>query len=104
MSRSIGIWVTMRNCLPSTVTDFFSFCPKIKVKYLKAYVFVFCFHKGECRKKILAQIKLDEAIMGCSHTNALSFYVTKTVMVGPRWFWSDQIDSDLTIMAWSRPK
>ena len=22
-------------------------------------------------------------------TNALSFYVTKTVLVGPKWFWSD---------------
>ena len=28
--------------------------------------------------------------------NALSFYVTKTVLVGPKWFWSDQIDLDLT--------
>ena len=37
-------------------------------------------------------------------TNALSFYVTKTVLVGPKWFWSDQIDLDLTIMIWSRPK
>ena len=37
-------------------------------------------------------------------TNALSFYVTKTVLVGPKWFWSDQIDLDLTIMIWSQPK
>ena len=36
--------------------------------------------------------------------NALSFYVTKTVLVGPKWFWSDQIDLDLTIMIWSWPK
>ena len=36
--------------------------------------------------------------------HALSFYVTKTVLVGPKWFWSDQIDLDLTIMIWSRPK
>ena len=35
---------------------------------------------------------------------ALSFYVTKTVLVGPKWFWSDQIDLDLTIIIWSRPK
>ena len=35
---------------------------------------------------------------------ALSFYVTKTVLVCPKWFWSDQIDLDLTIMIWSRPK
>ena len=34
----------------------------------------------------------------------LSFYVTKTVLIGPKWFWSDQIDLDLTIMIWSRPK
>ena len=27
----------------------------------------------------------------------MSFYVTKTVLVGPKWFWSDQIDLDLTI-------
>ena len=37
-------------------------------------------------------------------TLALSFYVTKTVLVGPKWFWSDQIDLDLTIMIWSQPK
>ena len=35
---------------------------------------------------------------------ALSFYVTKTVLVGPKWVWSDQIDLDLTIMIWSGPK
>ena len=42
----------------------------------------------------------------CNQGNsyALSFYVTKTVLVGPKWFWSDQIDLDLTIMIWSRPK
>ena len=34
-------------------------------------------------------------------TNATSFYVTKTVLVGPKWFWFDQIDLDLTIMIWS---
>ena len=37
------------------------------------------------------------------HPNALSFYVTKTVLVGPKWFWSDQIDLDMTIMIWSQP-
>jgi hypothetical protein len=36
--------------------------------------------------------------------NASSFYVIKTVLVGPKWFWSDQIDLDLTIMVWFRPK
>ena len=35
---------------------------------------------------------------------ALFFYVTKTVLVGPKWFWSDQIDLDLTLMIWSWPK
>ena len=35
----------------------------------------------------------------CSY--ALSFYVTKTVLVGPKWFWSDQINLDLTIKIWS---
>ena len=34
----------------------------------------------------------------------MSFYVTKTVLVGPKWFWFDQIDLDLTIMIWLRPK
>ena len=34
----------------------------------------------------------------------LSFYVTKTVLVGPKWFWSDQIDLGFTIMIWSQPK
>ena len=28
---------------------------------------------------------------------ALSFYVTKTVLVGPKLFWSDQIDLDFAI-------
>ena len=37
-------------------------------------------------------------------SNALSFYVTKTVLVGPKLFWYDQIDLDLTIMIWSQPK
>ena len=32
---------------------------------------------------------------------ALSFYVTKTVLVGPKRFWFDQIDLDMTIMIWS---
>ena len=36
--------------------------------------------------------------------HALSFYVTKAVLVGPKWFWSNQIDLDLTLMIWSRPK
>ena len=34
----------------------------------------------------------------------MSFYVTKTVLVGPKWFWSDQIDLDLPIMISSWPK
>ena len=34
---------------------------------------------------------------------ALSFYAIKTVLVGPKLFWSNQIDLDLTIMIWSRP-
>ena len=34
----------------------------------------------------------------------LSFYVTKTFLVGPKWFWSDQIDLDLPIMISSWPK
>ena len=37
-------------------------------------------------------------------SNALSFYVNKTVLVGPEWFWSDQFNLDLTIIIWSRPK
>ena len=37
-------------------------------------------------------------------SDALSFYVTKTVLVGPKLFWSEQIDLDLTIMIWSQPK
>ena len=40
----------------------------------------------------------------CDNSNALSFYVTKTILVGPKWFWSYQIDLDLTIMIWSWPK
>ena len=39
-----------------------------------------------------------------TNSSALSFYVTKTVLVGTKWFWSDQIDLDLTIMIWSQPK
>ena len=44
------------------------------------------------------------AFRGMHNTYALSFYVTKTVLVGPKWFWSEQIDLDLTIIIWSRPK
>ena len=33
-------------------------------------------------------------------SNALSFYVTKTVLVSPKWFWSDQIDLDPTNSFW----
>ena len=36
--------------------------------------------------------------------DALSFYVTKTILVGPKWFWSDQVDLDLSIMIWSQSK
>ena len=46
---------------------------------------------------------------GCLDITALSFYVTKTVLVGPKWFWSDQFGLDLnnlvrTKMKWSGPK
>ena len=41
----------------------------------------------------------------CSmYSYALSFYVTKTVLVGTKWFWSDQIDLVLTTMIWSWPE
>ena len=43
-------------------------------------------------------------VWGILISYALSFYVTKTVLVGPKWFWFNQIDFDLTIMIWSRPK
>ena len=37
-------------------------------------------------------------------SNALSFYVTKTVLVGPKWFWSDQQNEMVTTkMNWSGP-
>ena len=50
-------------------------------------------------------LKLDLMLnLPFQHSIALSFYVTKTVFVGPKWFWSDQIDLDLTLMIWSRPK
>ena len=35
---------------------------------------------------------------------ALSFYVTKTVLVGPNWFGLDHNDLVSTKMKWSRPK
>jgi hypothetical protein len=41
---------------------------------------------------------------GTRANSSPAFYVTKTVLVDPKWFWSDQIDLDLTIMIWSRPK
>ena len=37
-------------------------------------------------------------------TTDLSFYVTKTVLVGPKWFWSDHNDLVMTKKKWSRPK
>ena len=68
-----------------------------------------------CKEKIYSIISyisnntillLDSFWLICIYllTNALSFYVTKTVLVSPKWFWSYQIDLDLTIMIWSRPK
>ena len=55
--------------------------------------------KAEGRSGYLVEIQCV-----LNKTYALSFYVTKTVLVGPKWFWSDQIDLDLTLMIWSRPK
>ena len=43
MSRSIGIWVTMRNCLPCTVAEISSFCPNIKVKFLQVLEYLFVY-------------------------------------------------------------
>ena len=57
----------------------------------------FCY-RGKQRNR-----KISDTGMG-SLIYVLSFYVTKTVLVGPKWFWSDQIDLDLTIMIWSGPK
>ena len=33
-----------------------------------------------------------------------TYALSKTVLVSPKWFWSDQIGLDLTKMKWSRPK
>ena len=65
------------------------------------------FHILWRQHKIIISRIVNEAIgyfLKFIHMYALSFYLTKTVFVGPKWFWSDQIDLDLTIMIWSRPK
>ena len=70
---------------------------------------------GRKRKHLRAKKKKKTTTGDTSHSwakqkkippeiNALSFYVTKTDLVGSKWFWSDQIDLDLTIMIWSQPK
>ena len=58
------------------------------------------FDKKETLVKIL-HCKFDICSL---QTTALSFYVTKTVLVGPKRFWSDQIDLDLIIMILSQQK
>ena len=45
--------------------------------------------------------ELPNFFKNCHVSNALSFYVTKTVLVGTKWCWSNQIDLDLTIMIWT---
>ena len=51
---------------------------------------------GIATRKLTSELK--------SFLITLSFYETKKNLVGPKWFWSDQIDLDLTIMIWSQPK
>ena len=46
----------------------------------------------------------SNTILHRQYINALSFYVTKTVLVGPKRFWSDQIVLVTTKMKWSQPK
>ena len=52
----------------------------------------------EQRDPFASNRDVDEDGNEVNKPSALSFYVTKTVLVGPKWFWSDQIDLDLTIM------
>ena len=59
---------------------------------------------GKTQRSIDAHKLVLASTVSTVNTYALSFYVTKTVLVGPKWFFSDQIDLDLTIMIWSRPK
>ena len=64
--------------------------------------------KKKSRSQILQNTtcigNFEENIDRLQENDALSFYVTKSVLVGPKWFWSDQIDLGLTIMIWSQPK
>ena len=61
---------------------------------------------------IIIPLNLAFFFLHSAITYALSFYVTKTVLVGPKWFWSDPIDLGLTRhndlvttkMKWSQPK
>ena len=65
----------------------------------------------KCQNLKLNNIELFDLSVGLAKyqlrildTNALSFYATKIILVSPKWFWSDQIDLDLTIMIWYWPK
>ena len=53
---------------------------------------------------LVRQYLTVEKIIIIIKSTALSFYVTKRVLVGPKWFWSYQIDLDLTKFIWSQPK
>ena len=82
------LWLFRHTCTPQYVTFFSKELKKLYLPYLMYISVGFENLDWNFRQMI----------------NALSFYVTKTVLVGPKWLWSDQIDLDLTIMIWSQPK
>ena len=58
-----------------------------------------------------AKINADKQLEFCSvnlenseEGIILLLFFSLLCLVPPKWFWSDQIDLDLTIMIWSRPR
>ena len=59
-------------------------------------IFVFSFLGKQSSENRFMSPLLKPLEKNIRNTNALSFYVTKTILVGPKRFWSDQIDLDMT--------
>ena len=70
---------------------------KVTTKNFPTFHIENCAAKGSFEYQIVVPILILSTIQ---EAYALFFYVTKTVSVSPKWFWSDQIDLDLTIMIW----
>ena len=74
----------------------------IKILFSQIYTNIQCFSQGFLNNRYAQNRHRFLNFFLTLDSYALSFYLTKTVLVGPKWFWSDQIDLDLTIMIWPK--